>query len=317
MRLSKSDKILITGYSGFFGKHLVPEIKKNYLNKIILVNTSDVNLESDIQTNKLIKSVKPKIIINLAAYSGGIGANTKFQADFFIRNIKILTNIFNESKNFKVKKIINFLGSCSYPENNNIKLKEKDFWNGMPVKSSLGYSMSKKMSEIISWTFEQQFKINYCNFILGNIYGEYDNFKKNESHVIPALIRKFYEAKKNNLKKINVWGSGKPVRDFIYAGDAAKFVAKSLNYNFEGPINVATGSGASIKSIVNLLKDYFKYEGAIFYDLNKPEGQKKRILDNSKMQKIHKIKFTSIKDGIFKTSKWFEKNYNKKNGIRL
>ncbi len=317
MKITKKDKILITGYNGFFGKHLVPEIKKIYRNKLILVNTKHVNLESDVQTQKLLKKIKPNIIINLAAYSGGIGANTKYQADFFIKNIKILTNIFNESRNLNVKKIINFLGSCAYPENNKIILNEKDFWNGIPVKTSLGYSMAKKMSEIISWSFQSQYKIKYSNYILGNIYGEYDNFNKNESHVIPALIRKFYEAKKNNIKKINVWGTGKPIRDFIYAGDAAKFVAKSLEHDFENPINVSTGSGNNIKKIVNTLSDYFKFDGKIVYDLSKPEGQKKRILDNSKMKKIYKIKFTSIKDGIFKTSEWFEKNYHKKNGIRL
>jgi len=319
MEILKKDIILVTGSTGFLGSHLLKELKRKYKkNKIIALSSRNFDLTKEIQAFKMFKKYNPDIVIHLGAYSGGIETNRKYQADFFYINLIQMINIFNFANKFKIKKLLYPIGGCSYPNSAKSPIKEIDIWNGLPVKTSLGYSMAKKMGIIASWCYEDQYKLNSSIVIPGNMYGEYDNFSLESSHVIPALIRKFYEAKINNTNKVELWGSGKPIRDFVYVGDVAKCMVYFLTKKIDGPVNISCGKGFSILYIAKIIKNIIGYKGKIIWDKSKPDGQKKRIMNVSKMLKLGFKTNTNLKNGLRKTVFWFEKNYdNKKNPIRF
>lgn len=319
MKIINKDIILVTGSTGFLGRHLMKILKKKYKrNKIIGLSSKDFDLTKEADVKKMFAKLKPNILIHLSAYSGGIGANRKFQADFFYINLIQMINIFNYSNKFKIKKLLFPMGSCSYPNSAKSPISEISMWNGLPVETSLGYSMAKKMGIIASKCYNDQYNLNSSVLIPGNMYGEYDNFTTEGSHVIPALIRKFHEAKFNKLKKIILWGSGTPIRDFIYVGDVARFIINYLDKDFAEPINISYGKGYNIKYISKIVKKVTNYKGKIIWDKSKPDGQKKRVLNVNKMRKLGFKPFVNLQFGISKTYDWFKKNYPKKtDGIRL
>lgn len=316
-------KILITGSSGFLGSHLKKLItnKKRFKSKFKFIFTSsdEYNLLKASSYEKMFKETKPNYFINLAAYSGGIEANRKYQADFYYINNLITTYGFEFAKKYNVEKVIYTMGGCSYPNSAKSPINENDMWNGLPVTTSLGYSSAKKMSIIASYSYKEQYGLNSQILIPGNMYGEYDNFDLNNSHVIPAMIRKFYEAKINNKDEINFWGTGKPKRDFVYAGDIARAILFFLNKNkFSDPINLSSGKSISIKKLSSLLKNISGYKGKINWDLSKPDGQKIKIFDIKRMNDLGFKTSVDINTGLKKTYKWFSIEYPKKsNQLRL
>lgn len=319
MKITYKDTILVTGSTGFLGRHLIKILKNKYKrNKIIGLSSKDFDLTKEIDVKKMFIKLKPNIIIHLSAYSGGIEANRRFQADFFYINLIQMIHIFNFSNKFKIKKLLYPMGSCSYPNSAKSPISENSMWNGLPVETSLGYSMAKKMGIIASKCYKHQYKLNSSIFIPGNMYGEYDNFTTEGSHVIPALIRKFHEAKINKLKKITLWGSGRPIRDFIYVGDVARFMINFLEKDFSEPINISYGQGYSINHVSKIIKKITKYQGKIIWDKSKPDGQKKRVMDVSKMKRLKFKPVIKLEFGISKTYNWFKKNYfEKTDNIRL
>jgi GDP-L-fucose synthase len=318
MKILNKDTILVTGATGFLGSHIMLELKKKYnKNNIIGVSSKHFDLTSYTATEKMFLKYKPSIVIHLAAYSGGIGANTKYQADFFSINLKLMINIFDCSNKYKIKKLLYPMGGCSYPNVNSLSLKESDIWNGMPVETSLGYSMAKKMSIVASWCYKRQYNFNSSIVIPGNMYGEFDNFNLDNSHVISSLIRKFYEARLYNYKKIILWGTGNPIRDFIYVGDVAACMINFLEKDISYPVNISYGKGYSIKKIANIIKKVSGFSGKVIWDITSPDGQNKRIMNVNKMIELGYKPCTDIKSGIIKTYNWFKENYNNKATIRL
>lgn len=312
--------IVITGSSGFLGKHLLNELNKKYESQTIISLTSkdyDLTLRDD--WIKLFNKYNPDTFIHLAAYSGGIGANRKYPADFFYINNLITTYAFEFCSKFKVKKLIYTMGGCSYPANATSPISEDQMWNGKPQKESLGYSSAKKMAIVAAETYKDQYNLDSTILIPGNMYGEYDNFSLEGSHVIPALIRKFYEAKINSKEHVEIWGTGKAQRDFVYANDVAKIIIKFINeIDDKGPINISSGLSTSIYELVNLISEELNYNGNIIWDSSKPDGQMIKIFDTKKLnQLIHGNSFISLKTGIQKTISWFIKNYSDKEKIRL
>ena len=319
MEILSKDKILVTGSTGFLGRHLLKELKKKFKrNKIIALSSKNFDLTKEIQVYKMFRKYNPNIIIHLSAYSGGIEANRKYQADFFYINLTQMINIFNYANKFNVKKLLYPMGGCSYPNTAKSPIKEFDMWNGLPVETSLGYSMAKKLGIIASWCYRDQYNLNSSVVIPGNMYGEHDNFALNSSHVIPALIRKFYEAKINNIKEVKLWGSGKPIRDFVYVGDVAKCMVYLLSKKIDGPVNISYGKGFSINYISKIIKKLVGYKGKIIWDKSRPDGQKKRIMNVKKLMKLGFKTNTTLKNGLMKTVNWFKKNYHDEtNQIRL
>jgi GDP-L-fucose synthase len=319
MFLKKDAVCLITGGSGLIGSHLIEELKK-YKVKIFSMNSKMYDLTQFNEAKKMFQKYKPDIVYNLAAKVGGILDNKNFPADYYYENNMIISNIFQLCKDYRVKKLINIGAGCGYPLSLKEPLRERDMFEGIPQGESLAYSMTKKMIMVASQAYKKQYKLNSITIIPSNIYGEYDNFNLEASHVIPALVRKFFEAKKFNRKSIEIWGDGSAKRDFIHASDVVKSLVKLTNsYNDTNAVNVCCGKQFSIKYVVNSLVKISNYKGRIIWNTKMPSGQKSRKFSTTRFNKIlpNKIKkFKGIKIGLEITYKWIEKNYEKK-GIRL
>jgi GDP-L-fucose synthase len=262
----------------------------------------------------MFEDLHPEILIHLAAYSGGIGANRSYPADFYYRNTLLTALVFEQAAKYNVKKMIYTMGGCSYPATATSPIDESQMWQGYPQPESAGYSSAKKMGIVASQSYRTQYGLNS-----GNLYGEYDNFRHNESHVVPALVRRFYEAKLNRLEEVAMWGSGKPQRDFVYAEDVAKVIPYFItNYDSSEPINISSGTTTPIKELAELVKETTGFEGKLTWDTTKPDGQMVKIFDVKKLNSLGLSCDTNIKDGLEKTFAWLSKNYaNKSDGIRL
>jgi GDP-L-fucose synthase len=313
-------KTVVTGATGFLGHHLMPVLLKKYgVDHVVGLSSKDYNLMDPIQIHRMFEECKPEILIHLAAYSGGIGANSEFPADFFHRNILLMALVFRKAAEYGVKKLVFPIGGCSYPATATSPIDEGQMWNGYPQRESVGYAMAKKMGIVASNCYRRQFGLNSVIIIPGNMYGEYDNFKIDESHVIPAMIRRFFEAKRARSKKVVIWGTGSPVRDFVYAGDVAEVFPFFIeSYSISEPVNISSGTTTSIKELAETIKELIGYEGEIAWDSSKPDGQMVKIFDVTKMKSFGLSCSTALEEGLKRTIAWLEKNYDKRSdGIRL
>ena len=304
--------ILLLGSSGFIGKNLLQFLKKeNY--EVYNPNSQKVNLLSFNSLDKYLKKL-PKIdlIINSAARIGGLGYMIAEPEKIFIENSQMIGNLIRATKKYKIENYLALGSACSYPDNTKKLMIEKNLWNGRINNKIEPYGMMKKfeLTGLNSMKLKYK-KFNFFYPILANVYGPGDNFDLDHSHVLGALIAKFIEAKKNNFKKVSIWGSGQAIRDFVFIDDVSKSICKMLkNDNLKNKIiNITSGEKISIKQLVNLIKKVTKFEGSIEWDNSKPEGIKFKALSDKKM-KFYKLNCTvNLEKGIRKTIKWFEKQY--------
>lgn len=306
--------ILITGGSGFLGSNLSKLLKKREIS-FKSVNSKDYDLRNYNSVKKMFNKFKPRYVYHLAAKVGGIMDNKNFKADFFYNNILIDSNIFRASMNYKVKKLITTAAGCGYPSKIKESLKEKNIWDGFPHEASSAFSMAKKMQIIQSLAYKDQYNLNSIVLIPSNVYGEYDNFNLEQSHVIPALIRKFYEAVRFKRKEVFIWGSRNVFRDFIHVSDIANglFLA-AKKYNSCEPLNLCTSKKTSIGEVVDILNKISGFNGKIVWQNDKPKGQNVRVMSNVYQKKIlpkWKPK-KNLYNGLDQTYKWFANNYDSK-----
>ena len=318
--MGSKGNIVVTGATGFFGRHLMPVLVSRYGEKrVIGLSSKDYNLMDPLQVRRMFEECRPDILIHLAAYVGGIGVNRDYPADFFYRNIILTALVFQGAVEYGVKKLIYPMCGCSYPATAISPISEDQMWNGYPQPESAGYAMAKKMGLVASICYRQQYGLNSVVIIPGNMYGEYDNFRTDEAHVIPALIRRFFEAKRAGAKEVVVWGTGRPVRDFVYAGDVAATIPFFIeSYDSSDPVNISSGTSISIKELAETIKELIGYQGRVVWDTTKPDGQMVKIFDVTKMKNLGLNCPTSLHEGLKRTIAWFEKNYDKRtDGIRL
>jgi len=307
-------KILITGGNGMVGNAM-----KSILPNAIYLDRSFnlINLE---ETKLAFQKYKPDYVIHLAAKVGGLKANLEKQADFYTENILINTNIIQCSHEYKVKKLLSMLSTCVYPDAPYITypLTEEQLHLGPPHSSNFGYSFAKRMTDVQSRAYRQQYNDNFITAIPNNLYGENDNFDLNNSHVLPSLLRKIWEAKINNSPTVEVWGDGSYLREFTYSKDVAKILLFLLeNYDGKEPINIGNVNEYSVKEITELLCEILEYNGKIFWNIEKPSGQFRKPSSNKKLLELgwKKEDYTPLKEGLKKTCEWFKINYPNVRGV--
>mgnify|MGYP003109199070 FL=1 len=298
-------KILITGSRGFLGKHLTELLKEKY--KLLTPSKSRLDVCSSKDFNDYVFYHQPDCIIHLAAVCGGIGANQKSPADFFVKNSQMSLNVLSACHIFNIKKLITLGTVCSYPKFTPVPFKEDDIWNGYPEETNAPYGIAKKNLLVGCKAYHDQYGSNFIHLIPVNMYGEYDSFDPEKSHVIPALLKKFIEAKEQDAPFVEVWGDGSASREFLYAGDCAKAIELSIDsYNSPEPMNIGTGKEISIKDLVTLIKDIVGYKGEIKFDESKPNGQPRRCLDTTKAKKeLNFTAETTLQEGLEKTYNWY------------
>lgn len=311
--------IVVTGSTGFLGKHLMPILENHFKDsKIIGLSSKDYDLLDIKQAEKMIKETKPDVLIHLAALSAGIIGNKERPADFYFQNTVLTANVFEMAARNNVKKFIYTMGGCSYPNEATSPIDEKQMWEGFPNKLTAGYSASKKMGIVAADCYRDQYGMKTTVLIPGNMYGEYDNYHATGSHVIPGLIRRFHEAVKNNTDTVTLWGTGSPKRDFVYAGDVAKVFPYFIENDIgTGPINISSGTTTTIKELGETISELSGFKGKLEWDTSKPDGQAVKIFDVAQLNSLGLKCDTSLRDGLKKTIEWFSANYDVPGAIRL
>lgn len=301
----KDKKIVVTGGNGFLGIHLVKALTNLTPKKIFVPDKSVFDLREYNSCLKVFKGAD--IVIHLAGNVGGIGYNQKKPADLFDDNILMGVNSIRAAKKMKVKKFVALGTICAYPKFTPVPFREKDLWNGYPEETNAPYGLAKKMLLVQSHAYRQQYGFNSIFLLPVNLYGPGDNFDNKSSHVIPALIKKFITAKKENLEQVDIWGSGKPTREFLYVEDAVKGILLATEkYDKPEPVNLGSGFEISIKDLAILIAKLVNFDGKIVFDKTKPDGQPKRRLDVSKAKKEFGFKAkTDFKLGLKKTIEYY------------
>ena len=303
-------KILITGAHGFLGKHLVRNLldkRKIPKENLFLPTVEELDLKRWENCQKAVKG--QEIVIHLAAKVGGIGANREKPGEFFYDNAIMGIQLIEAARQAGVKKFVAIGTICAYPKFTSVPFKEENLWSGYPEETNAPYGLAKKMLLVQAQAYRQQYGFNAIYLLPVNMYGPGDNFDPKSSHVIAAIIRKVYEAKKEGKDYIEVWGTGKATREFLYVEDGAEgIILATEKYNKSEPVNIGSGMEISIKDLVQLICQLMDFKGEIRWDTSKPDGQPRRKLDISRAKKefgfIAKIDF---KIGLQKTIKWWQK----------
>lgn len=294
-------KTIVTGGEGLIGSEF---------NDTIKISRKDYDLTDNNSVVKLFETFRPDAVVHTAAKVGGVLANMNFKADFFYENILMNTNVIHNAKKFGVKKLICFLSTCVFPDKVDYPLNESKIHLGPPHFSNDAYAYAKRMSDIQIKSYNEQFGTNFFCVIPTNVYGPKDNYNLENSHVLPAIIHKCYLAKKNNTK-LELWGDGSPLREFIFSRDVAKICQRLLiDYEGKDPIILSTSEEISIKEIANMVAKIMKYDKPIYWNTSKPSGQYRKPSDNTKLKTVLKeFEFTPIEEGLNETIEFFIKNY--------
>jgi len=307
----KEKKILITGANGFLGKHLV----KNLLEKrkvpkrnLFLPTIEEMNLRRWENCQKAVAGVD--IVIHLAARVGGIGFNREKPGELFYDNIIMGVQLMEAARQAGAEKFVAIGTICAYPKFTPTPFKEKDLWQGYPEETNAPYGLAKKMLLVQAQAYCQQYGFNAIYLLPVNMYGPGDNFNLESSHVIAALIKKIADAKKQNRNYIEVWGTGKATREFLYVEDGAEgIILAAEKYNKSEPVNLGSGREISIKELAELIRKLMDFKGEIRWDISKPDGQPRRLLDISRAKKEFGFEAeTDLKQGLKKTINWYYQN---------
>lgn len=298
-------KVVVTGGAGFLGTYVVNELSRLKPKKIFIPLKKNFDLRDYHACLKAFKDAD--VVIHLAGNVGGIGYNQKHPATLFDDNILIGVNSMKAARKAGVKKFVALGTICAYPKLTPTPFKEKDLWNGYPEKTNAPFGLAKKMLLVQSQAYRQQYGFNSIFLLPVNLYGPGDNFNPNSSHVIPALIKKFLDAKERASKEVVVWGTGKPTREFLYVEDAANGILLATEkYNKPDPVNLGSGFEISIKNLAKLISKTVGFKGKIIFDTSKPDGQPRRVLDVSLAQKEFGFKAkTNFKTGLKQTINWY------------
>ena len=298
------NKILVTGGYGLVGSEF---LKPNF----IRLSSIDADLRIREDVDNIFKTIKFDSVIHCAGKVGGLGGNMNNKGQFFYDNIMINTNVIESARIHGIKNLVTFLSTCVFPDNVEYPLTESKIHLGPPHFSNDAYAYAKRMADIQIRAYKEQYGVNYKSVIPTNIYGPKDNYDIENGHVIPSLIHKCYLAKENKTD-FSIWGSGTPLREFIFSRDVSKLTEWVLNnYEENEPIILSTSEEISIKDIVGIIVELMNFKGNVIFDTSKPDGQFRKPSDNSKIKNyLPDFKFTPLYKGLKETIDWFEGNYN-------
>ncbi|MBA7607248.1 GDP-L-fucose synthase [subsurface metagenome] len=302
-------RILVTGGAGFLGKHLVKKLEERGCKEIFVPRSKDYNLVEMEAVKRLYQDAKHDIVIHLAARVGGIGANMKQPGSFFYENLMMGVQMMEQGRLFGVEKFVAIGTICAYPKFTPVPFKEEDLWSGYPEETNAPYGLAKKMFLVQSQAYRRQYGFSSIYLLPVNLYGPGDNFDPDSSHVIPALIKKVFDARGKGERSIVVWGSGNPTREFLYVEDAAEGVVLATEkYNKADPVNLGAGFEISVKELAGLICELSGFDGKIEWDASKPDGQPRRCLDTSKAKEEFGFEArTDFREGLKRTIEWYEK----------
>lgn len=305
--MEKNSKIYIAGHKGLVGSAIMRQLVNENFTNIIFRSHTDLDLLNQKEVENFFKEEKPEYVFLAAALVGGIEANNNRRAEFIYGNLQIQCNVINSSYLNNVKKLC-FLGSsCIYPKFAPQPMKEEYLLDGKLEETNEPYAIAKIAGIKMCESYNRQFGTSYISVMPTNLYGPNDNFDLSSSHVLPALIRKFIEAKESNSPTVKIWGSGKPKREFLFVDDMAEATVFLMqNYNSSEIINIGSGKDISISELAELLKELTGFNGEIIYDSSKPDGTPRKLLDVTKINKLGWIAETSLKEGIKKTIEWYQ-----------
>jgi GDP-L-fucose synthase len=302
-----SKKIIVTGGAGFLGRFVVKKLNERGCRDIFIPRFEDFDLRDPDIIRRLYLKARGDVVIHLAAVVGGIGANRENPGSFFYDNLIMGIQLIEQARLNHIEKFVALGTICAYPKFTPVPFKEENLWNGYPEETNAPYGLAKKMLLVQSQAYRQQYGFNSIFLLPVNLYGPGDNFDPKSSHVIPALIKKFYEAKLNNDNEVIVWGTGMATREFLYVEDCAEAVVLATEkYDKPDPVNIGAGFEISIKDLAEKIKDFIGFKGKIIWDSSKPDGQPRRCLDTTRAKEEFGFKAkTDFDEGLKKTIDWY------------
>jgi len=319
-----SDKrVVVTGGGGFLGTHTVEKLRDAGCEHLFVVRSRDYDLTREAEAERLFSDLARgkdgwpgkvagsrapvDVVVHLAGFVGGIGSNEALPADFFYKNLMMGVLTMHHAWACGAQKFVAAGAGCGYPEKAPLPLKEDSFWDGFPQAVSAPYSLAKRMLHVQSIAYWRQHRFPAIVTIPGNIYGPYDNFDLEHAHVIPALVRKFVEATADGEPTVTVWGSGRPTRDYVYAGDVAAGILRAAEtYDEPALVNLSSGEETSVREVVETLKEITGFQGEIVWDASRPDGQARRMFDVSRAKREMGFECTtSLAEGLRQTVGWY------------
>lgn len=312
MSFWKDRRVVVAGGGGFVGSH-IRKLLADYPCQVFVPRTRDGCDFTDLRkTLEYFNKTKPDIVFNCCAYQGGIRYQQLYPGKIYYANLLMGTFLMEAARLTGVKKYINISAGCGYPGYlKDEVMDESVYWNGPLHESVLNYGFTKKAQIVQGWCYKKQYAFNSIHLIMANMYGPGEHFHPDRSHGLAALIKKIYDARRDNTGKVEIWGTGKPVREWLYVKDAAVGIVRAAEvYDEVAPINISTGHGYTIAALASIIKNIMGYEGELFYNTAMPDGAMKKVLGVGRMkQKLNWEPGTSIETGIRETIQWLEKNY--------
>jgi len=315
----KTKTVAVTGGNGFLGKHVCEKLIERGLvsttqplpGTFAICRSADFDLTTERGVHDFYNYSKPNLVIHLAAVVGGIGINRKKPGTFYYKNLMMGSLMMEYALLNKIDKFVAIGTICAYPKHTTVPFCEDDLWNGYPEETNAPYGIAKKAMLVQAQAYRQEFGFNAIYLLPVNLYGPGDNFNAESSHVIPAIIKKCVDARRNGDSSITCWGTGNATREFLYVSDAAEaIVLAAENYNSHEPINIGTGTEISIKELTELIVKLTKFNGTIQWDTSYPDGQPRRCLDIRRAkQHLGFSAQTKLEDGIASTIDWYERNH--------
>jgi GDP-L-fucose synthase len=306
VKLDAQTRVVVTGGAGFLGRHIVAALQKRGVTPVV-PRTREVDLRNWEQTRAFVAAQKPHLVIHAAWTGGGIGFMRKHPGTIARDNLLMNTHMLEACRELGVAKFVGIGSICAYPKFTQVPFKEEDLWLGYPEETNAAYGLAKKMMLVQTQAYRQEFNFNGVHLLMVNLFGPWDNFDLDSSHVIPAMIRKFLAAKERGEQTVTLWGDGSPTREFIFVRDAGEAVTLAAErYDSSEPVNIGSGQEASIKELAERVGTLLDYRGDIVWDTTKPNGQPRRKLDVSKARERFGFSAeVSLEQGLQETVRWY------------